>query len=117
MRMMFAVSLMMLILSLPVIAATYEKASDNQLKVITAVTQEETLTVPQIEHEIAGIDADILRIEESYAKQRGEFEARKARYEAMLTKCEELEIAEPVIIEPKEEPVEPIEEPTEPDNG
>ena len=95
-------------------AATYEKASDNQIKVIETVESSEILNVPQIEHEIAGIDADILRIEESYAKQRGEFETRKARYEAMLMKCVELEIAEPVVIEL---PPEVIEEPVEPDNG
>ena len=111
------VSLMILVLVLVCFegfAATYEKASDNQLKVITETTKEETLTVPQIQHEIDGITNDIARIEESYTKQRGEFEARKARYEAMLLKCAELEIAEPIIIdkieEPIEEPLQPIED-------
>ena len=95
-------------------AATYDKLSESLIKVTETTESSETLNISQIEHEIAGIDADILRIEESYTKQRGEFEARKARYEAMLLKCEELEIKEPIIIDNIEKP---IETPTEPDNG
>ena len=110
------IALMILVLTLVCFegfAATYEKVDDS-LKVTSTIEQVEQLTIQQIKHEIAGIDADLSRIEDAYLKQREGFLQRKYKYEEMLTKCDELDIKEPVIIEPKEEP---IEEPKEPIDG
>ena len=111
--MRIALVMIMLLMAVPVLAAVYEKVDDS-LKVTSTIEQVEQLTIQQIKHEIAGIDADLSRIEESYLKQKDEFLQRKYKYEEMLNKCVELDIKEPVIIEPKEEP---IEEPKEPIDG
>ena len=84
-------------------AATYIKASDNQIGVVTEKT--ETMTIAEIKHEIEGIQNDIVRIEE--AKQP--FLDRLEKYEACLAQCSVLGVKEPVIA--PVEPIKPIEEP------
>lgn len=89
----------------PVWAATYEKASDTQVKVIDTIATEETLTLDQIDHEIEGIDLDMGRITVSYNQQMDGFQARKDKYVAMKNAAEGLGITKPIIIDKIEEPI------------
>ena len=84
-------------------AATYIKASEEKIGIVTEVTEE--MTVAEIKHEIEGIQNDLVRIEE--AKQP--FLDRLEKYEAMLAQCSVLGVKEPVIAPVDEiKPIEPI---------
>jgi hypothetical protein len=87
------------------LAATYTKASDNQIGVVTEKT--ETMTIAEIKHELEGIDNDLARIEASKAP----FLERMAKYEELLRQCDTLGVKEPVIA-PTDE-IKPIVEPIE----
>ena len=103
MRMML-ISLLTIMLSIPVYAATYVKSdAGDKLVVVTEVTTE--LTPAQIQHEIDGCQNDQDRLQ----AQIDEIGIRKAKHEEMLTTCATMDI-KPVVIK-IDEIEKPIEEP------
>jgi hypothetical protein len=80
------------------IAATYIKVSDEKIGIVETIEYGQELTVQEIEHEINGIENDLVRIES--AKQP--FLVRLAKYKEMLAQCEALGIKKP---EPIKKPI------------
>lgn len=72
----------------------YEKVDNNTLKVTETSTKETSLTIAQIDHEIAGINADIKTLNDRHAVTIAEFTARKEKYEAMRAEALKLGISE-----------------------
>lgn len=107
---MWKVSLMVLTLILVCfegICATYEKASENQLKVTESVETETIMTPEQIQHEIDGCNYDIKNLDDQHARAITEITIRKSKLEAMLAECEKLEIKKAIILDTPTEPINP----------
>ena len=74
--------------------AVYTKVDANTMKVTETSTEEVSLTIPQIDKKLEGINADIKVLNDRHAVTIAEFTARKEKYEAMRAEALKLGISE-----------------------